>query len=92
MKIPSDCSSREGKPMKHECENHAQCMKAIQAILDGEATEEEKEHFRQNMDTCLPCIRTYQIEKSIKESLQDKVGKRACPDGLIKIIMEKITA
>ena len=77
--------------MKHVCEHHAECMKAIQVILDGETTEAEKEHFRQNMDKCLPCIQTYQIEKCIKESLQDKVSKRPCPNGLVKLIMEKIT-
>lgn len=78
--------------MKHHCEHHAECMKMIQAILDGEASEGEKEHFRQNMDLCMPCIQTYQLEKCIKESLHSKVERRPCPQNLVATIKAKLNA
>ncbi len=77
-------------PSKTQCEHHAECMKAIQAILDGEATESQKDHFRQNMEKCMPCIETYRLEKCVKESLQQKVKKMICPDKLIGAIRAKL--
>jgi anti-sigma factor (TIGR02949 family) len=76
--------------IKKECEHHASCMKTIQSILDGEATESEKEHFRQNMDKCLPCIETYRYEKCVKDSLQNKVEKVPCPKNIIATILSKL--
>jgi anti-sigma factor (TIGR02949 family) len=76
--------------VKTQCEHHAECMKAIQAILDGEATDSQKEHFRQNMDKCMPCIETYRLEKCVKESLQNKIEKVPCPKNLIAAIRSKL--
>ena len=71
--VPENSScSNEPQPKKESCENHAQCMKMIQAILDGEATEEQKAHFRDNMDVCMPCINEFHLIKCIKESLCEK--------------------
>jgi hypothetical protein len=81
-------SATEG--MKTQCENHAECMKMIQAILDGAATDAEKDHFKQNMDKCLPCIETYRLEKCMKESLQNRINKVLCPDNLIAAIQSKL--
>ena len=69
--------------MKTHCDNQKECMKMIEAILDGEATEAQKDHFKQNMDRCMPCIKTYHLEKCIKDALQLKVPKKICPNDLI---------
>jgi hypothetical protein len=76
--------------MKQKCENQQKCMKMIQAVLDGSATAEEVEHFKQNMDVCLPCIETYKLEKSVKEAMQAKVEKKCCPQSIIVDIRAKI--
>jgi anti-sigma factor (TIGR02949 family) len=77
--------------VKTQCEHHAECMKAIQAILDGEATDDQKDHFRQNMDKCMPCIEVYRLEKCVKESLQNKIEKVPCPQNLIAAIRSKLS-
>lgn len=76
--------------MKEECENHEKCMKMIQAVLDGSATPEEIEHFKSNVDVCKPCIDGYELEKSIKNSLQTKVEKKCCPQNTIEQLKAKI--
>ncbi|MCA0365195.1 MAG: hypothetical protein LCH67_14220 [Bacteroidetes bacterium] len=76
--------------MKEECENHNKCMKMIQAVLDGSATPEELEHFKDNIEVCKPCIEGYELEKSIKESLQTKVEKKCCPKQTFEAIKLKI--
>lgn len=84
-------AEKQEQPMKQHCEHHAECMKMIQALLDGEANEEEKEHFRQNMDKCMPCIQTYHLEKCIKDALHSKVERRLCPEKLVAIIKSQFT-
>lgn len=78
--------------MKHTCEHHAECMKIIQAILDDEATEAEKDHFRENMDKCIPCIESYRLEKCIKDSLNNKIVKKPCPESILNTIISKINS
>jgi anti-sigma factor (TIGR02949 family) len=80
--------SAEG--VKQHCEHQANCLKRIQSILDGGATEEEKEHFRQHMDQCRPCIEMYHLEKCIKEALQGKLEKKCCPDKVAAAIRSQI--
>ncbi|RAJ97844.1 anti-sigma factor (TIGR02949 family) [Larkinella arboricola] len=78
-------------PMKESCEHQADCLKRIQAILDGGATDEEKEHFKQHIEICKPCIDMYHLEKCIKEALQGKVEKKCCPEKIAAAIRTEIT-
>jgi hypothetical protein len=89
---PSVTEAAQNKVMKHTCEHRAQCMKVIQAILDDEATEAEKDHFRVNMDTCIPCIEAYRLEKCIKDSLNHKIEKKPCPESILNTILTKINS
>ncbi|MFN4145630.1 MAG: hypothetical protein ACK4GN_07385 [Runella sp.] len=86
----SASSGETTKAKKEYCQHHAECLKKIQAVLDGEASEEEKAHFRENMEECLHCIRMYHLEKCVKEVLQSKIDKRSCPDSLISVIKAKL--
>ena len=65
-------------------------MEMIQAVLDGSASAEEVEHFKLNMDACMPCIETYKLEKSVKEAMQGKVEKKCCPQSIVVDIRAKI--
>lgn len=82
----------EGKKseIKHNCENHDRCMEMIQAVLDGSATKEEMEHFKNEMQTCLPCIEGHDLQKSIKEALNIKLEKKCCPHDTVSKIRQKI--
>lgn len=89
-KTSEAAGEKQDQPMKHHCDNHAECMKMIQAILDGEASDADREHFRQNMDKCMPCIQTYQLEKCIKDTLHSKVERRPCPEKLVAAIKAQL--
>lgn len=92
LNTPSITEEAQKPPMKHNCEHRAECMKIIQAILDDEATEEEKDHFRENMDKCIPCIESYRLEKCIKDSLSIKLEKKPCPQSILNTIITKINS
>ena len=92
LNTPSVPEEAQKKIMKQNCEHHADCMKIIQAILDDEATDAEKDHFRDNMDKCIPCIEAYRLEKCIKDSLSLKVVKKPCPQSILDTIITKINS
>jgi len=46
------------------------CMEMLQSILDGQATKEQKDYFKQHMDGCMPCYKSYNLDMAIKELLQ----------------------
>lgn len=92
LNTPSVTEEAQNKPMKHNCEHRAECMKIIQAILDDEATDAEKDHFRENMDKCIPCIESYRLEKCIKDSLNFKLEKKPCPQSILDTIITKINS
>jgi len=83
---------KEAAPAKQHCEHQAECLKKIQAILDGGASEEEKAHFLQNINVCMPCIEMYALEKCIKEALQGKVEKKCCPEKVAAAIRAQIAS
>ncbi|MBO9638286.1 hypothetical protein SAMN04488090_4441 [Siphonobacter aquaeclarae] len=90
---PESSPSAEAEKVvkKEHCEHHADCMKLIQMVLDGEATPDEIEHVRQNLGKCLPCENGYNVNKAIKEALQFRVEKRDVPQSLVDCIKSKIT-
>ncbi|PWJ56636.1 hypothetical protein CLV98_111130 [Dyadobacter jejuensis] len=92
IKTPSVTDEASTPQMKTKCEHHAECMKVIQAILDDQATEAEKDHFRENIDKCIPCIESYNLEKCIKTSLADKIAKKPCPKNILNTIISKINS
>jgi mycothiol system anti-sigma-R factor len=68
------------------------CMEMLQAILDGEATVEQKEYFKQHMDHCMPCYKEYNVDMAIKELLKAKCCGGNCPEGLADQIRSKINS
>lgn len=77
--------------MKEHCDHQVDCLKMIQVILDGQATEQQIERLRNNLHTCQPCIRMYNLEKEIKQLLNGKMEKKCCPEQLIASIKARIS-
>jgi hypothetical protein len=75
---------------KTNCEHQAECMKFVQLIVDGQATDEQVAQFKENMAKCLPCEKGYELEKCIKETVQLRLEKKCIPSNLIDCIKQKI--
>ncbi len=78
--------------MKQNCDHAADCLKMIQLLLDGEASDQQVERFKNNLDTCRPCIEMYHLEKEIRQLLQGRMEKRICPDQLVQSIKARIVS
>lgn len=88
--LPSPPPSNLDSLPKQHCGHQSNCLKMIQLLVDGEATEEQLEKLRHNMEVCRPCIEMYHLEKEVKALLQERMEKKCCPDKLIATIKERI--
>lgn len=67
------------------------CMEMLQLILDGEATTEQQHYFKNHMDKCMPCFKTYSLDMSIKELLKSRCCGDPVPPGLVEQIKMQIS-
>jgi anti-sigma factor (TIGR02949 family) len=78
--------------MKQDCPDKQDCLKLLQSILDGEATQQQKEIFmKDHLEQCMPCYKNYHLEVAIRELLKKKCSSEA-PQDLVKSIKEKVLA
>lgn len=76
---------------KKECAERNKCLDILNIVLDGEATDEQKDYLKSHIDLCLPCLNDYKLEKTIKELLQTKCSKVDVPSGLAETIKNKLS-
>ncbi len=82
--------SCDGVKKKEQCEHHAECMKWIQRLLDGDTTPEQAQHIQANIGKCIPCEKGFALENAIKDALQFRIEKKNVPTNLIEVIRQKI--
>ena len=83
-------SNPDQSHMKQNCENQKECMQMLQLIVDGEASQEQKDHFmKHHLEECLPCFKNYNLEVAIRELLKTKCSEQA-PQELVDSIKAKV--
>jgi anti-sigma factor (TIGR02949 family) len=86
-------NNSENQPINYAspCEKKkSDCLKVIQTILDGEASEEQRKHFETHIEDCLSCFDQFNLDKTIKLALQTKICKMDVPVDLLQLIRVKI--
>jgi len=66
------------------------CMEMLQQMLDSEVTADQREYFKQHLDHCLPCYKTYDLEMTIKELLKSKCCGSDVPSDVIHELQAQI--
>jgi anti-sigma factor (TIGR02949 family) len=77
---------KKEKP-KAQC---TECLQSLQMLVDGEATKEQESYFKDHLNECTPCYTFFNLEKTVKEVLQNKIQKRPLPPSLIENVKAKI--
>lgn len=66
------------------------CMEMLQAMIDGDASPQQQEDFKEHMYGCMPCYQKYNLEVVIKELIKSKCCGKDAPADLIQKIKAKI--
>ncbi|HEY9048078.1 MAG TPA: anti-sigma factor [Ohtaekwangia sp.] len=83
-------STPDPSKMKLDCPEKNECLKMLQAILDGEATADQKDHFlKHHLEECMPCYKNYHLEVAIRQLLKTKCCQDA-PQQLVDDIKAKV--
>ena len=73
------------------CPQREKCVEILYLILDGEANKEQEEYYTNHIDECWNCFKDYQLEKAIKELVQNKIERKVVPADLIEEIKLRIS-
>ncbi len=66
------------------------CMEMLQLILDGQDSPEQRDYFKNHMDNCMPCFKSYHLDMTIKELLKSKCCGGEAPEELVSRIKSQI--
>ncbi len=64
----------------------------VMMALDGELTEAEEKAFLIHLHQCSPCLKKYEIEKSFKKFLTEKLCRQRIPSQLVDQIRARISS
>ena len=71
----------------HNCK---EILSKVFQALDGELRREEELNFLDELNKCNHCLDSFEIEKSFKVFLLNKINKSECSDKLVEDIRLKI--
>ena len=71
----------------NDCE---ETLKKVMLALDGELTNEEEAVFLAHINTCSRCLEKYDIERSFKQFLSEKISRRKVSITLVEQIRIRI--
>ncbi len=84
-------TNTENSSQKELCKECQHCLETLELVLDKEASEEDKAYVKLHLETCTHCWDCYEVDKTLREKLKEKISKK-CPNELLKCIKDKISA
>ncbi len=84
--------STSHNPFPEQADHKNGCIEMLQTILDGAATPDQEEYFKQHMDECMPCFKNYQVEMQIRQLIKTKCSNEQVPTGLIESIKQQVNS
>lgn len=74
-----------------DCRESIKCIEILHLLLDNEATPEEEQYLREHIDSCLPCLKNYELEAEIRNLLRTRINKPHTPADLLVSIKSRVT-
>ncbi len=77
----------KSKPRMSDCK---ETLKHVMLALDGELTDEEEKAFFTHINCCNQCLEKFEIERSFKQFLTQKISRHPIPTQLVDQIRSRI--
>ena len=71
----------------HDCN---EVIAKLEVLLDGELDQEVEAQLIKEIKDCPGCLEHYNVDKSFKDFLQNKLERKCCTEKLKHEILEKI--
>lgn len=75
---------------KQKMSDCKETLKHVMLALDGELTDEEEKAFLSHLNCCNQCLEKFEIEKSFKQFLTEKISRHPIPSQLVDQIRSRI--
>lgn len=66
--------------------DHQECLRILNLVLDGEASEQEHKIFSEHLENCMPYFEIYNIDRKIR----DMVRENCCDKKLTEEVKQQI--
>ncbi len=76
---------------KYSCQECKTFLEVLQVVLDNEANEEQIEFVNEHIDNCGYCFECYEVDKTLKQTISQKIEKINTPKDLTLLIQSKIS-
>jgi mycothiol system anti-sigma-R factor len=74
-----------------DCSSCSQCLQVLQIVLDGEASEAEYEFVQSHIQSCNHCFECYEVDKTLRTVVKEKILNINVPSDLVQLIEIKIS-
>lgn len=74
-------------PNRYTCE---EVFRRLDDYLDRELSDQEIEYLEQHLSVCQVCLREYEFEKSVINTLKSKVNNISAPEDLMTRISARL--
>ncbi len=75
---------------KYSCEECKEFLEVLQLVLDNEATPEQIEFVDEHIENCGYCLECYEVDKTLRQTVKQKVQRIHSPQDLTLLIQSKI--
>ena len=72
------------------CQNFDKCYEILKLIVDDQASVEQQKYFNEHKESCMHCLKEYNLEKEIKQMLKRQADWQTVPSELIDTIRTAI--
>jgi len=62
----------------------------LQLVLDGQATAQEIDRFREHLNECPECLGQYEVDAAVVDLLKKKCGGGPAPDDLVARVRSQL--
>jgi anti-sigma factor (TIGR02949 family) len=70
--------------------DHEECLRILNLVLDGEASELEHRIFSEHLENCMPYFEIYNIDRKIRELIKTKCSDKKLSEDVKQQIRERV--
>jgi mycothiol system anti-sigma-R factor len=68
-----------------------QTISDLELFLDGELSDEKRQHVLDHLDECMECFHTYDLQAELKQIIAAKCANEPLPAGLMDRIRQSLS-
>jgi predicted anti-sigma-YlaC factor YlaD len=87
-----DNTKPDSMSAKYSCDECKTFLEILQIVLDNEADDEQVAFVNEHIGNCGYCFECYEVDKTLRQTIRQKIQRISTPQELTLLIQSKISA